>query len=73
MANVGQLAVSPLPVDIKLAPRACFQDGLLDVCIFAARNLSDWAAMLWRVAREHYAGDDRMLFRPRERRRSKPR
>jgi diacylglycerol kinase family enzyme len=62
VANVGQLAVSPLPVDIKLAPRACFQDGLLDVCIFAARSLSDWAAMLWRVAREHYAGDDRMLF-----------
>ena len=62
VANVGQLAVSPLPIDIKIAPRVCFQDGLLDVCIFAARNLSDWAAMLWRVAREQYVGDDRMLF-----------
>ncbi len=62
VANVGQLAVSPLPVDIKVAPRVSFQDGLLDVCIFAARNLSDWAAVLWRVAREQHAGDDRMLF-----------
>lgn len=62
VANVGQLAVSPLPVDIKIAPRVSFHDGLLDVCIFAARNLSDWAAMVWRVAREKYAGDDRMLF-----------
>jgi YegS/Rv2252/BmrU family lipid kinase len=62
VANVGQLAVSPLPVDIKVGPRVSFQDGLLDVCIFAARNLSDWAAMLWRVAREQHAGDDRMLF-----------
>lgn len=62
VANVGQLAVSPLPVDIRVAPRVSFRDGLLDVCIFAARNLSDWAAMLWRVARERYAGDDRMLF-----------
>ena len=62
LANVGQLAVSPLPVDLKVAPRASFQDGLLDVCIFAARNLTDWAAMLWRVARERYSGDDRMLF-----------
>ncbi len=62
LANVGQLAVSPFPMDIKVAPRVSFQDGLLDVCIFAARNLSDWAAMLWRVARERYSGDDRMLF-----------
>lgn len=62
VANVGQLAVSPLPVDIKVAPRVSFHDGLLDVCIFAARNLSDWALMLWRVARERYGGDDRMLF-----------
>lgn len=62
VANVGQLAVSPLPVDLKVAPRVSFHDGLLDVCIFAARNLSDWALMLWRVARERYGGDDRMLF-----------
>jgi YegS/Rv2252/BmrU family lipid kinase len=62
LANVGQLAVSPFPIEIKVAPRVSFHDGLLDVCIFAARNLSDWATMLWRVARERYSGDDRMLF-----------
>lgn len=62
VANVGQLAVAPLPVDIKVAPRVSFRDGLLDICIFAGRNLPELARMLWRVAREQYGGDDRMLF-----------
>jgi diacylglycerol kinase family enzyme len=35
---------------------------LLDVCIFAPRNLPDVAAVLWKVASRRYRGDDRMLY-----------
>jgi diacylglycerol kinase family enzyme len=35
---------------------------LIDVCIYAPRNLAETARMVWRVARQEYAGDDRMLF-----------
>lgn len=62
LANAGGLAVSPLPGGVKIGPRISYQDGLLDVCIFSARKAADWAAMLWRVAREQYSGDDRMIY-----------
>ncbi len=62
LANVGQLGAGPLPVEVTVAPRASFKDGLLDVCIYAPRNLPEVARMLWRVARRHHAGDDRMIF-----------
>ena len=62
LANVGQLAAGPLPMEFTVGPRVSFTDGLLDVCIFAPRNLPEMARMVWRVARQEYAGDDRMLF-----------
>ncbi|HKK27090.1 MAG TPA: diacylglycerol kinase family protein [Gemmatimonadota bacterium] len=62
LANVGQLVAAGLPVEVTVAPRASFKDGLLDVCIYAPRNLPEMAGMLWQVAREKYAGNERMLF-----------
>lgn len=62
VANVGHIVAAGLPMDFKVAPRSSFKDGLLDVCVYAPRNLPEVASMLWRVARERYAGNDRMLF-----------
>ena len=62
LLNVGHLGAGPLPMEVKLAPRVSFQDGLIDVCIFAPRNLPEVAALLWRVARRQYGGDDRLIF-----------
>lgn len=62
VANVGQLAAGPLPMEVQVGPRVSFSDGLLDVCVFAPGNLTEMAAVLWKVARQQYAGDDRMLF-----------
>lgn len=62
IANVGLLGAGTLPVELKVAPKSSFQDGLLDVAVFAPRHLPDWAGILWRVAREQYEGDERMIF-----------
>lgn len=62
LANVGQLAAGNLPVEVQVGPKVSFQDGLIDVCVFAPRNLPEAARMLWQVARQHYAGNDQMLF-----------
>ncbi|MFQ5747291.1 MAG: diacylglycerol/lipid kinase family protein [Gemmatimonadota bacterium] len=62
IANVGFLGAGTLPVELKVAPMTSVQDGLLDVCVFAPRHLPDFAGMLWKVARQKYAGDDRMIF-----------
>lgn len=62
LANAGMIGAGGLPVELKLAPKTSFQDGLLDVAIFAPRHLPDMAAMLTRVALHRYSGDDRMIF-----------
>ncbi len=62
LANVGQLGAGPLPVEVTVGPRISFKDGLIDICIYAPRNLPEVARMVWRVARQQYAGDDRMIF-----------
>jgi diacylglycerol kinase (ATP) len=62
IANVGQIFHELLPVDLPIAPESSMSDGLLDICIFAPRNLPDVAAVLWRVARRNYRGDERMLY-----------
>ena len=51
-----------LPVEVQLAPESSIQDGLMDVCIYAPRNLPEVARILWRVARRQFGGDDRMIF-----------
>lgn len=62
VANVGQIVYQLLPVELRIGPGVSFRDGMLDVCIFAPRTLTDVAAVLWRVARGHYVGDERMIY-----------
>ena len=62
IANAGQLFSSLFPVEVRIAPDSSFQDGLLDICIFAPRTLPDVATLLWKVARRQYIGDDRMIY-----------
>jgi diacylglycerol kinase (ATP) len=62
VANMGSFASILPAVGMQIAPTVSFQDGKLDVCVFAPRTLTDVAAVLWRMARRRYAGDDRMLF-----------
>lgn len=62
IANMGQLVYDILPLDLRIGPGVSFQDGLLDVCIFAPRTLPDVAAVLWRVASRRYIGDQRMIY-----------
>jgi len=62
LANVGQLGAGPLPIEMSVAPMVSFQDGLIDVAIFAPKNLPDAARMLWRVARREFVGNERMIF-----------
>jgi YegS/Rv2252/BmrU family lipid kinase len=62
VANMGHFASRLLAVDFRIAPGVSFQDGKLDVCIFAPRSLTDVAAMLWRMARRRYSGDNRLIY-----------
>jgi diacylglycerol kinase (ATP) len=63
VANMGDYVANVLPpVGVRVGPGVSFQDGLLDVCIFAPRRASDVAALLWRIARRQYAGDQRMIY-----------
>lgn len=63
VANMGDYVANVMPpVGVRLGPEISFRDGLLDVCIFAPRSAGDVAALLWRVARRRYAGDDRLLY-----------
>ena len=62
LANAGQLKAGPLPVELTVAPESSFQDGLIDVCIYAPRNLPEVAGLLWQVARRKFAGNERMIF-----------
>jgi diacylglycerol kinase (ATP) len=62
IANAGQLVYELLPMDLRIGPGVSFHDGLLDVCIFAPKNLPDVASMLFKVARRRYTGDERMVY-----------
>lgn len=67
VANVGLVAAQPLPLELKVGPRISFQDGLLDVCVFGARNLPEAARTLWKLVRHEYEGDEQMIFMKAER------
>ncbi len=67
VANVGQIVYRMLPVELRIGPGVSFHDGKLDVCIFAPRTFPDVAAVLWRVARGRYVGDERMIYLQAER------
>ncbi len=62
LANVGQLAARPFPMDIQVGPEVSFRDGLLDVAVFAPRSGQEVAEMLIHMARRDYEESDRMLF-----------
>jgi len=62
LANAGLIGAGSLPMEVMVAPRADFQDGLLDVAVFAPRHLPDMAGIVWRMATKRFAGDDRMFF-----------
>jgi diacylglycerol kinase (ATP) len=62
IANTGQLVYDLLPMELRIGPGVSFHDGLLDICVFAPRNLPDIAAVLWRVASRRYTGDERMIY-----------
>lgn len=62
LANVGQIFSDILPVNFRIGPSVSFSDGLLDVCIFAPRNLPEVATVLWRVASRRYVGDERIIY-----------
>lgn len=63
IANVGELFSNLIiPTAVQIAPGCTFDDGLLDVCIFAPQKLTDVAAVLWKVARHRYIGDKRMIY-----------
>lgn len=63
LANMGQFVANLFPpVEVSVGPSVSYQDGKLDVCIFAPRNVTDVAAVLWRMARRQYKGDDRLLY-----------
>lgn len=62
VANAGALFHTLFPLEVRIAPHSSFHDGLLDVCIFAPRTLTDVAAVLWRVASRRYQGDERMIY-----------
>jgi len=62
VANAGQLGAGPLPVEFRMAPGASFQDGLIDVCIYAPSNLPEVARIIWRVTRNRFSGDDKIIY-----------
>lgn len=62
VANAGALFHGLFPRELQIAPGSSFHDGLLDVCIFAPRTLTDVAAVAWRVAWRQHAGDERMIY-----------
>lgn len=63
IANVGELFTTFLPFGFPLAPRPTrsWQDGLLDVVVLAPRNVTEFAAVLWKAARRQFGGDDRLI------------
>jgi len=62
LANASQLKAGPFPVAVSVAPESSFQDGLIDVCIYAPRNLPEVAGLLWQVVRRQFSGNERMIF-----------
>jgi diacylglycerol kinase (ATP) len=63
VANMGDYVANVVPpVGVSVGPDVSFQDGLLDVCIFAPRSAGDVAALFWRIARRQYRGDDRLIY-----------
>jgi YegS/Rv2252/BmrU family lipid kinase len=61
-ANMGLIVSNPPALNVRISPRGSHRDGKLDLCIFAPRTLTHAAMMVWRMYRQRYAGDDRMIY-----------
>jgi diacylglycerol kinase (ATP) len=62
-ANMGLYVANAVPpLEMAVGPEISFTDGMLDVCVFAPRTAGDVAALLWRITRRRYAGDDRLIY-----------
>lgn len=63
LANMGQFMAHTIPpVQVTVAPDVSYQDGKLDVCIFAPRTVGDVAGLIWRVLRGRFSGDERLIY-----------
>ncbi|HEX8246149.1 MAG TPA: diacylglycerol kinase family protein [Longimicrobium sp.] len=62
VANMGMVVTNPQTLSFRLAPEGTHRDGKLDLCIFAPRTATHAARMLWRMYRQRFGGDDRMIF-----------
>ena len=63
LANMGQFVTKTIPpMQVTVAPDVSYQDGRLDVCIFAPRSVRDVAALLWRVTSRRFRGDPRFTY-----------
>lgn len=63
LANMGQFMTSTTPpVAVNVAPDVSYQDGKLDVVIFAPHTLRDVAALVWRVLRGGHSADERLIY-----------
>ena len=63
LANMGQFVANAMPpVQLTVAPDVSYQDGKLDVCIFAPRTVADVAALALRVLRGRFSGDERLIY-----------
>lgn len=63
LANMGQFVTSTIaPVAVTVAPEVSYQDGKLDVCIFAPHTRRDVAALVWRVLRGGFSPDERLVY-----------
>jgi diacylglycerol kinase (ATP) len=62
VANMGRIVSNPPTLNVSIGPGVSHRDGMLDVCVFAPRTLTQAAALVWRMARQRFAGHQRMLF-----------
>jgi len=61
-ANMGIIVSNPPALNVRIGPGVSHRDGKLDLCIFAPRTLPQAAGLVWRMYRQRYAGDDRLIY-----------
>ena len=59
IANFGAV----LSDRITFGPGIRCDDGVLDACLYAPRNMSDAMRIMWRLLRKNFASDEAMLYR----------